>query len=387
MQNLKGGVELRNKIAIIEPVGGHGGMNYYDFSLAKGVVNAGCEVILYTCVETIPPEKSVFLFVHGFHGIYGNAPKWLRGLRYVRDLLFCLKDAKRRGCNIVHFHFFHAGPIEALTMHLARAYGLKIILTVHDVESFSGASNHASAKKIFGSADRLIVHNFVSRNEIVNVLGIDSSRIDIVQHGNYLGFIDNVPSRKYARNKFGLSDEFVLLFFGQIKQVKGLDILLEALAVTKPYKNKFILLIAGKVWKDDFNKYLEQIERLGLDNVVRTDIRYIPDSEASIYYSAADLVVLPYRRIYQSGVLLMAMSYQRAVLASNLPGMVEVVRDGENGFLFESENVYSLAERLADIIEDPGAVDGVAQSGYQTVCVDHDWDLIGRMTCNAYAKV
>lgn len=375
---------MHDRIAIIEPVGGHGGMNYYDFGLARGLANAGCNVILYTCTETDLPNDATFTCVRSFHGIYGNAPKWLRGGRYVRDLLLSLLDAKKRGCKIVHFHFFHAGTMEALTMRIVRVIGLKTVLTVHDVESFAGEGSVVSARKIFGAADRLIAHNSVSRSELVNRLGIAPERIDIVPHGHYLAFVNNIPSREQSRMHLGLSDEMVLLFFGQIKQVKGLDVLLDALAIMKPNKNKLRLLIAGKVWKDDFKKYAEQIKKLGLVDIVQTDIRYIPDDQASVYYAASDLVVLPYRRIYQSGVLLMAMSYGRAVLTSDLPGMTEIVCDGKNGFLFKSEDAQSLADRLTMILHDPDSVVRVAEAGLKTACTDHDWNRIGRMTWESY---
>ena len=84
----------------------------------------------------------------------------------------------------------------------------------------------------------------------------------------------------------------------------------------------------------------------GLHENVRLDIRYIPDEQVSNYYCAADFVVLPYKKIFQSGVLLMAMSYGTPVITSNIPGMTEIVTDGINGLTFQSEDVASLAASL-----------------------------------------
>ena len=126
--------------------------------------------------------------------------------------------------------------------------------------------------------------------------------------------------------------------------MKGLDILLKAMAKVISTNPNVSLQIAGKVWHDDLLQYQQLIEELGLTEFVKTNFSFIPNEEVDGYFQRADIVVLPYRRIYQSGVLLLAMSYGRAVLASNLPPFAEVVEDGKTGYLFQSEDSDSLAE-------------------------------------------
>ena len=70
------------KIAIIEPVGGHGGMNYYDFSLAEGLITAGAEVIVYTCDKTVVPTGLSFEVKQTFNKIWGNSNKLVRAVRF-----------------------------------------------------------------------------------------------------------------------------------------------------------------------------------------------------------------------------------------------------------------------------------------------------------------
>ena len=98
----------------------------------------------------------------------------------------------------------------------------------------------------------------------------------------------------------------------------------------------------------------------------------------------SDLVVLPYKKIYQSGVLMMALSYLRPVLVSDLPPLQNIVIDNETGFLFKSEDTYDLAEKLNFILSDKESLDRVRINGARLVNEKYGWDEIGRLTKNAY---
>ena len=104
----------------------------------------------------------------------------------------------------------------------------------------------------------------------------------------------------------------------------------------------------------------------------------------SRYYAAADAVVLPYRRIYQSGVLLMAMSYATPVVVSDVAGMTEVVSDGDNGYAFGSGDARSLASRLCEALSDVEELRRTGQRGLAYVRENHDWEKIGRITAASY---
>lgn len=376
------------KVSVVEPVGGHGGMNYYDFGLADGLAEAGADVALYTCDKTQAPVPARFVFKRPFRGIYGKANKYVRGVRYLGGLLGALFDSVLRGAAVCHFHFFHFTGVEYISVFLARLVGLSVVVTVHDVESFSGDSTSEQAAKTLGLASKIIVHNNVSAAEVVSKVGVPPEKIAIIPHGNYLPYVDDSVTRGDARSQLSIDvDRKVILFFGQIKEVKGLDLLLSSLRTVVDQDHSVQLVIAGKVWKDDFSKYAGIIARNELDMNVRLDVRYIPDAEAPLYYKAADVVVLPYRRIYQSGVLLMAMSYGRAVVVSDLPGMTEVVTNGETGFVFRSEDEKSLADTLITALVDDRARDNVAAKGLQLMKDKYDWACIGARTHGVYREV
>lgn len=381
--------QARIRVAVVEPVGGHGGMDYYDFGLCGGLAKVGVRAVLYTCDETDIPGEAGFELKRWYREIYGAAPRWLRALRFLRGGIRSLCHAWLTGAQVAHFHFFHVGPLEFFHVVLAKLLRIRVVVTAHDVEAFAeGLSVPRLARRAYAMADRVVAHNTVSHDELVSVLDVPPRKIVRIPHGNYLDHKWRVPSRADARARLGLAPEGpVLLFFGQVKRVKGLDLLLQALPSVIAAYPGVRLVIAGKIWKDDVSRYTDLITQLGLNGHCLLRIEYIPTDQVPDYFAAADLVVLPYRRIYQSGVLLMAMTLGTGVLASDLPGMREIVRDAETGFLFPAGNVQALAEHLVDVLADPVRVKGVATRALEYVREQHDWTAIGQRTAECYASV
>jgi len=376
------------KIAMIEPVGGHGGMDYYDFGLCAGLKGAGVDVVLHTCDETAQPQDTGFAVRHSYKRIYGHDPAWKRGLRYVRGSLAALFSAVREGRRVCHFHLFHVGILEAMNVLLAKLSGRSVVITAHDVESFVESLEMPLLNRwVYRQADRVIVHNRASRRELMERMGVGHEKVFVIPHGNYLHALRTMPEQREARRRLGVAeDPLLLLFFGQIKDVKGVDLLLEAMPEVLQRFPQTVLLVAGKPWKSDFLKYETLIETLGICEQCVTHIRYIPDEEVPLYYAASDLVVLPYRRIYQSGALLMAMSYGRPVLVSDLPGMTEIVADNENGFVFRQGDREDLVSKLRTILSNKVLRDICGQKGLEYVQSNYDWPRIGKLTAQLYGK-
>jgi glycosyltransferase involved in cell wall biosynthesis len=377
------------KLAIIEPVGGHGGMNYYDMGLALALAKRGVSVTWYTCDKTVETSTEEVEIVKYFTKIYGAEARIIRFFRFLFALLRSLVDCSHRKISIVHYHFFGIGLLEYVMCFLAKMFAFKICVTLHDVESFSDKQIGFFAKGVFGRVDKFIVHNRVSESELViagTSLGFDPS-VYVIPHGNYCAVVENI-GRESGRKAIGIGiDDLVVLFFGQIKVVKGLDVLLAAMPLIRDQCQSIKLIVAGKVWKDDFSVYQELINANNLHNIVRLDIRYIPDAEVDAYYSAADCVVLPYRKIYQSGVLLMAMSYGLPVLVSDLAGMIEVVSDGETGFVFKTGDHVDLANKLMEIIEDSALRVRVGSSAQQLMLDEYSWDSVAGKTKSVFEEL
>lgn len=376
------------KVAIIEPVGGHGGMNYYDFGLCKGLSDAEVDVVLYSCDETAIVVKADFEVRHAFSGIYGEAPVWIRGLRYVSGSFKTAFSTLIEGRTICHFHFFHVGPLQAMNILLAKFLRRCVVITAHDVESFVDKLEVPLLSRwAYRQANMIIAHNRVSKQELITHIGAKEEKISVIPHGNYLHAIRPLPAQDSARKDLNIAQHAkVILFFGQIKDVKGLDLLLEAMPDVIKSHPDAVLLIAGKPWKRGFSAYTSLMKNLDISKHCVTHIRYIPDEDVPLYYSSADIVVLPYRRIYQSGVVLMAMSYGKAVLVSDLQGMTEIVKAGENGYVFRQGNKNDLIQQLCIALDDSIRREHFAEQGYKHVRDYYDWQVIGQKTKQLYVS-
>ena len=156
----------------------------------------------------------------------------------------------------------------------------------------------------------------------------------LVHHPLYDNF-GEIISKTEARGKLKIkNDESIVLFFGFIRKYKGLDILLDAMKILKSQMSNLKLLIAGEFYEDE-KPYLEQINKLGInDNVIlRTD--FIPDSEVKYYLCAADAVIQPYRNATQSGVTPLAYYFEKPMIVTNVGGLPSLVPNEKAGIVTE----------------------------------------------------
>ncbi len=376
------------RVAMIEPVGGHSGMDYYDFGLCDGLTKQGLEVTLYTCNETDSWKDDSFRIKRFYNKIYGPDPAWIRGLRYLSGTLQSLWHAAQIRSKVVHFHLFYVTLLEFFNIFLARVLGFKVVITAHDVKPFvDKLSAPRLARIAYQLAHVVIGHNHISQTEINSFLHVPIEKIKCIPHGNYLLFIRPQDSLSARKNLHIAASKKVILFFGQIKETKGLDLLLQALPQVIQEHPDIALVIAGRPWKDDFSKYQALIDAYNLNAYCQLHIRHIPDNEVDQFYSAASLVVLPYRQIYQSGVLLMAMSYAKPVLVSDLAGLKEVVTDNETGFIFKSLDPDSLAKKMRTIFSQAEHTMEVGENGFRLMATEYSWTRIGKLTLECYKAI
>ena len=379
------------KVWMIDPVGGHRGMHYYDFALCHELRRADVDVTLFTCDETMAYTAPSDLPIrYPYRRIFGEDPAPLRAYRYWRALRKIAAAAAREAPHIAHLHYFLLGPADYLFLRRMRRQGTRIVVTAHDVVPFN-ARFHTRAlyQQLYANADGLIVHAEQNRSELLDQFDLEPGRVSVIPHGHYLPYTEGrLLSREEARAKLGLpAGAPVLLFFGQIKRVKGLDTLLKAMPQVIASHPGVKLLIAGQVWKDSWDRYQSLIDELSLDAHIRARIAYIPDEEVEAYYRAADMVVLPYWRIYQSGVLLMAWSYGRPVVASDVGGLGESVRDGETGLLVPPGEPGALAGAIKELLADRALSEGMGGAGRRLVEQEYAWDRIAQRTAALYASL
>jgi glycosyltransferase involved in cell wall biosynthesis len=152
-------------------------------------------------------------------------------------------------------------------------------------------------------------------------------------------------SRKEALELIGLREsQRYVLFFGFIREYKGLDLLLDAIADERMERLGIKLIVAGEFYGDP-KPYLEQIRHHDIGDRVVMHTEFIPDHEVNRYFCAADLVVQPYKNATQSGVSQIAYHFEKPMVVTNVGGLPEIVPDGKAGFVVEPDS-----QQIADAI-------------------------------------
>lgn len=177
-------------------------------------------------------------------------------------------------------------------------------------------------------------------------------------------------SKEEACKKLGLDvHERYLLFFGFIRKYKGLDILLEAMKDRRIKDAGLKLIIAGEFY-DDRAGYEEQLRTLG--DAVKLFTDFIPNEEVRYYFSAADLVVQPYRSATQSGITQVAYHFEKPMVVTNVGGLHEVVADGKTGFVTTSEP-QAIADAIVKFFQ-PNSISNLEQN-LQEEKKKYSWEL------------
>ena len=152
-------------------------------------------------------------------------------------------------------------------------------------------------------------------------------------------------TQQQAQQQLGLDDKSVLLFFGYIRQYKGLMNIIEALPLIRKQITNAHLLVVGEFY-DNPQPYLDAIKNLGLDNTITIINEYVANEAVHLYFTAANLAVLPYNEATQSGILSIAYGFAKPVVVTDVGGLAELVDDGKTGFIVPPHDVPKLADTV-----------------------------------------
>ena len=181
-----------------------------------------------------------------------------------------------------------------------------------------------------------------------DLLAIDpAAKHCLLKHPSYNQFGDKI-AREEAAAALGLdTTKKILLFFGLIRNYKGLDLLLQAFS---NLNNEFILLIAGEVYGDEIT-YTNLIAKSKNKNIHFVN-QFIDEQDVKLYFSVADLCVLPYKSATQSGIQALANSFCLPVLISNVGGLAEDIVDEKNGFILNDINPLAIQNKIEEIFNE-----------------------------------
>ena len=227
-------------------------------------------------------------------------------------------------------------PLVGTLARCFRRAGLRILVECHNVLPHERTPlDRPLIRFALSPADHLITHSVSDRDEVSAL--IPGKPVSVSPLPTLDEFIGRSPKVRDGRT---------VLFFGKVRKYKGLKTLLYAMPhVLKRIECK--LLVVGEFY-DSIGEYERLIRDLGIENSVRIDNRYVTNEEVPAIFDLADVLVLPYLSATQSAVARIALSNGLPIIASRTGGLVELVSEDVNGFLFPPGDCAALADRIVD---------------------------------------
>lgn len=334
------------------------------------------------------------------------------GTKDNRDKDYKLKNAKTR--SILNFynpftwlktgiklrgdviHAQHWALYSTLTyciiLSIAKIKRKKIVLTIHNIlphnrNTILVVLDKILNKIIFSFVDNYIVHNVRNKERLIEIYKINPDKIFIITHGIIYPYSKLKRVNKIqARKKLDIPiDKKVILFFGYIWDYKGLDVLLESLAILKRTIKDLKLIIAGQALRD-WHKYKKIIFENDLNKNIIYKLEYIPDSDIEYYFTSSDLVVLPYKkRNFEThgGVGAIAIAFDKPLIVTDVGGLPEYVK--EKKVISKPDNAQDLAEKINLVLKDKNLMDKLSNDS-KKLAKELSWDKIADETIDVYKK-
>jgi len=325
------------------------------------------------------------------------ARKALRVLVYYVRLIRYAWCAKPRVFHILWNNKFDIIDRIALMLYY-RLLGRRVVLTAHNINAgkrhpHDSLINRWSLRVQYRLADHIFVHTDAMKRELCDDFDIADDAVSVIAFGLNNSMVDTDLTSRQAKRQLGIrDDDRTILFFGHIGPYKGVEFLVAAFQQLAARHPGYRLIIVGKA-DPGCEGYWRQVEQ-----AIRSDssrerviqrIEFVPDAETELYFKAADVLILPYIQVSQSGVLITGYRFGLPAIASDVGSFREDIIEGRTGFVckpgdpadlvrtieeyFQSEVFKELGIRRKDIRE-------YAHSRYS-------WDAVSRVTRTVYQEV
>jgi D-inositol-3-phosphate glycosyltransferase len=371
----------------------------YTFGLAMELISKGA------ALEMIGSDGVDFPEFHSTPGItflnlqgsqradVSLIAKVLRLLLYYAKVMRYAAAAKPRIFHILWNNKFQLFDRTLLTIFY-RLLGKKIVLTVHNVNAAKRDSkdtflNRLTLRIQYRLAHHIFVHTQKMKLELSNEFDVPGARVTVIPFGINNAVANTSLSRSEARQRLGIpADKKTILFFGRITRYKGLEYLINAFQQLVP-RDEYRLIVGGRP-ENDCQSYWSAIQESTQEDVrsgrILLRAEHIPDDETEIYFKAADVFVLPYRQIYQSGVLFLGYSFGLPTIAADVGDLKDEIIEGSTGFIFKPEDPVDLAKTIeryfsSDLFLD---LNNRRQKISDYAKERHSWDAVGQMIMRVY---
>jgi glycosyltransferase involved in cell wall biosynthesis len=341
-----------------------GGDKPYALGLTAALTSAGISLDFIGSDDLSVPElldnpRVKFLNLRGSQRSQANPiAKVLRVLKYYGKLITFAAKAEPDLFHILWNNKFQLIDRTVLMLYY-KLLGKKIIFTVHNVNAGKRDANDSwvnrlTLKSQYQLSDHIFVHTNEMKNELVADFRVPSAKVSVIPFGINKTVPDTALTPVAAKQLLGLNrNEKVLLFFGNIAPYKGLEYLITAFSELSREDGAYRLLIVGKPkGRDDYWKRIQQtIVHTGARDRIIQRIEYVPDEQTELYFKAADILILPYAHVFQSGVLFLGYGFGLPAIVADVASLKEEVVEGETGFVFRPQDSADLARTIRQYFE------------------------------------
>ena len=346
----------------------------YDHALSAALAAAGADVTLVTgpFAHGDAPRMPGYAVDERFYrwSPPGRARRPARLAQHVPDMLRYRRAAARNGADVVHFQWL---PVQPVDVHLLPDVHPRV-LTAHDVLPREPRPGQLDAqRRLYERMDGVVVHSEHGRGRLVDALGVDPAKVEVIPHGAFdhlTRFEDEAP----LPPELAAVDVPVVLLFGLVRPYKGLDVLLEAWRGITDAE----LWVVGR----PFGVELPADPPPG----VRVVPRFVDDREIPALFRRADLVVLPYGEIDQSGVLFTALAFGKPLVLTSVGGFPEVAAHGA-AELVPPGDPAALHDTLETLLHDDDRRARLAEASARAATEHYAWDRIAARHLAFYERL
>jgi glycosyltransferase involved in cell wall biosynthesis len=379
-----------------------GGDRPYVFGLATELMSKGVALDIIGSDELDSPEFHAkpgvnFLNLRGDQSAgAGFLKKLKRVFSYYVKLIGYAATAKPKIFHILWNNKFEIFD-RTLLMLYYRLLGKKIVFTVHNVNAGKRDGkdtwlNRLTLRAQYRQADHIFAHTEKMKGELSGEFGIDGRRVTVVPFGVNNDAPNTSLTSVEAKQHLGIRpSEKVILFFGNITPYKGLEYLVDSFQQISGLGGEYRLIIAGRAtrYQEYWGEIRGRIEEDVKQGRILLRANFIPDEETELYFKAADVLALPYRHIYQSGVLFLGYGFGLPALAADVGSLRDDLVEGKTGFLFKPEDPIDLAKTIVRYFESElfANLSAHRQDIRDYVMRQHSWDIAGRATMGVYSRL
>ena len=312
-----------------------------------------------------------------------------KGLSYIFSIVRIANYIKKRKIKIIHIQWVRIFPIDYYFLLWLRYNKIKVVYTAHNILPHNSGNKYKRAfNNYYNKVDYICVHSERTKQELTEQFNIPIHKISVIPHGiiNYNNNDENIQIRSEELKTLHniKSSDIIFSSLGIQSFYKGIDIIIDVWASTPQLFNNgnIKLMLVGK------NKDIDYSKVINIDNVIIIN-ESVSNLDFQSYLNISNIILLPYRKISQSGVLFSAINSNKPVIISDIGGLTDPLKIGNIGWNIGSPNPINLKKKLLDIINNPVEYNNMNESEEEFIKIKdyYSWTRISKCLKSFYDSI